>query len=257
MSLAGLVPSTPEFLPNPDSRGWIADGIVELAARLGPAASQPRLLTDAGDLGFGASKTPRHLDSLFDMICAVQEVIGQSEVELTLLEVDERGAAPKLGDGYTSLGDSNGKLLHTLRGPDEYLMLFTPAVFKVRELMFAAVARELGRVALDRVGLQPELDAGPDGLLEWEADAIEADASELDNEAPVDPLLRTQIVKCRDQLPRKPALALTARLEAAWGRPDEELAEALDMRINAFLQNFTRARRMLAECLRRAGVELG
>lgn len=171
MALSGLVASAPEFIPNQDSRDWIADGIVELAGRLGPFAQQPRVLTDASEIGFGSSKTPRDLDALFDMICAVQEVVGQSEVELTLLEVDERGAAPKLPDGYQSLGDSNGKLLHTLRGPDEYLVLFTPAVFKVRELMFASVAREVGRVALDRTGMQPELDAGPEALLEWEADS--------------------------------------------------------------------------------------
>ena len=145
---------------------------MELASRLGHAAQQPRLLTDASEIGFGSSKTPRELDGLFDMICAVQEVVGQSEVELTLLEVDERGAAPKLPDGYTSLGDSNGKLLHTFRGPDEYLMLFTPALFKARELMLASIARELGRVALDRVDL-PQLHGELDQefLLQWEADA--------------------------------------------------------------------------------------
>lgn len=170
MMLSGLVASGPEFIPNEDSREWIAAGIVELAGRLGPAARQPRLLTDASELGFGASKTPRDLDSLFDLICAVQEVVGQSEIELTLLEVDDR-ATPKLPEGFASLGDSRGKLLHTLRGPDEYLLLFTPAVFKVRELMFASVARELGRLALDRVGLEPDADAGAEGLQEWEADA--------------------------------------------------------------------------------------
>ena len=69
-------------------------------------------------------------------------------------------------------------------------------------------------------------------------------------------LLRTQIAKCREQLPRKPAAALSARLEAAGGRPDDALAADLNMKINAFLQNFSRARRMLAECLRRAGVDL-
>ncbi|HLT39410.1 MAG TPA: hypothetical protein VK034_24170 [Enhygromyxa sp.] len=171
MSLSGLVASGPEFIPNEDSREWIAAGIVELAGRLGPIASQPRLLTDGSDLGFGASKTPRDLDSLFDLICATQEVVGQSEVELTLLEVDERGTPPKLPDSFASLGDSRGKLLHTVRGPDEYLLLFTPAVFKVRELMLASVARELGRIALDRVGLEPDPETGLDGLQEWEADS--------------------------------------------------------------------------------------
>lgn len=171
MKFSGFAASSPEFIPNEDSREWIAAGIVELAARLGLEARQPRLLTDAGELGFGPSKTPRDLDSLFDMICAVQEVVGQSEIELTLLEIDERGAAPRLPESFASLGDSRGKLLHTIKGPDEYLLLFTPAVFKVRELMFAAVARELGRLALDRAGLEPEVEAGPEGLLEWEADA--------------------------------------------------------------------------------------
>jgi hypothetical protein len=166
MSLSGLVASAPQFVPNEDSREWIATGVVELASRLGPVASQPRLLTDAGKL-VGTNKTPRDLDGLFNMICAVQEHVGQNEVELTLLEIDERGATPKLPDGYTSLGDSRGKLLHTLRGPDEYLVLFTPAVFKVRELMLAAIARELGRMALDRAELVPD----PERLLEWEADS--------------------------------------------------------------------------------------
>jgi RNA polymerase sigma-70 factor (ECF subfamily) len=85
---------------------------------------------------------------------------------------------------------------------------------------------------------------------------LEADPTQMRASAPVDPLLRTQIAKCREQLPRKPGAALTARLEAAGGRPDDELAAALGMKINAFLQNFSRARRMLAECLRRAGVDL-
>lgn len=85
---------------------------------------------------------------------------------------------------------------------------------------------------------------------------LEAEHYDVHASAPVDPLLRTQIVRCREELPRKPAAALTARLEAAGGRPDDELAADLGMKINAFLQNFTRARRMLAECLRRAGVDL-
>jgi DNA-directed RNA polymerase specialized sigma24 family protein len=85
---------------------------------------------------------------------------------------------------------------------------------------------------------------------------LEADTVQVQASAPVDPLLRTRIAKCREELPGKPAAALTARLEAAGGRADDELAAELGMKINAFLQNFTRARRMLAECLRRAGVDV-
>jgi RNA polymerase sigma-70 factor (ECF subfamily) len=73
---------------------------------------------------------------------------------------------------------------------------------------------------------------------------------------PVDPLLRKVIATCRERLPEKPALALAARLDSGGGEPDEPLAERLGMRLNTFLQNFTRARKMLADCLREHGVEL-
>ena len=163
--------SSPQFVPQDDARDWIAGGIAELAGKLGPAAQQAHLLTDGAALGFGASRTPSDLDSLFDMICAAQEVVGQSDVELTLLELD--GASPKLPADYASLGDTNGKLMHTLRGPGEYLIMFTPTVFKVRELLLAGIARELGRIALDLAGVQPVLDEDKpnESLQQWEADS--------------------------------------------------------------------------------------
>jgi RNA polymerase sigma-70 factor (ECF subfamily) len=76
--------------------------------------------------------------------------------------------------------------------------------------------------------------------------------------APVttDPLLRRLIEECRRLLPDKPMQALLARLGAAGSEPDELLAERLAMRLNTFLQNFTRARKLLASCLRGRGVEI-
>ncbi|MBI5068361.1 MAG: hypothetical protein HZB56_08965 [Deltaproteobacteria bacterium] len=74
-------------------------------------------------------------------------------------------------------------------------------------------------------------------------------------EAP-DPLLRRLIARCREILPAKPRAALDARLRSAGGDADAVLAEGLRMRLNTFLQNVTRARRALADCLRRGGVEL-
>lgn len=71
-----------------------------------------------------------------------------------------------------------------------------------------------------------------------------------------DPLLRRIIQLCREKLPGKPAQALAARLSSAGGEPDPVLAERLGMRLNTFLQNFTRARKLLAECLARNGVDL-
>ncbi|HEU4405073.1 MAG TPA: sigma-70 family RNA polymerase sigma factor [Polyangiaceae bacterium] len=71
-----------------------------------------------------------------------------------------------------------------------------------------------------------------------------------------DPFLRRAIELCRQGLPEKPALALAERLSNAGADPDERLAERLNMRLNTFLQNFTRARKLLAECLRKQGVEI-
>jgi DNA-directed RNA polymerase specialized sigma24 family protein len=75
--------------------------------------------------------------------------------------------------------------------------------------------------------------------------------------APTDPLLRRVIETCRDALPRKPGLALTARLASGGAEADDVLAMSLGMTRNTFLQNFTRARKLLFACLERHGVDLG
>src|SRR4051794_24215095 len=73
---------------------------------------------------------------------------------------------------------------------------------------------------------------------------------------PPDPFLRRAIEACREQLAGKPAEVLTARLVCGGCDPDEVLAARLGMRLNTFLQNFTRARKLLAECLQRRRVDL-
>lgn len=87
-----------------------------------------------------------------------------------------------------------------------------------------------------------------------ETDLDSSSAAE-DNPTP-DPLLRSAILKCHDKLPQKPRQALAARLETSGSQSDQELAEKLGMTLNTFLQNFTRARRFLAECLQGMGIEL-
>src|SRR5688500_2719323 len=57
-----------------------------------------------------------------------------------------------------------------------------------------------------------------------------------------DPLLREAIIDCRSKLPPKPRQVLDSRLASGGGQDDAELAEAIGMRLNTFLQNFTRAR---------------
>ena len=74
--------------------------------------------------------------------------------------------------------------------------------------------------------------------------------------AQADPILRRTIQECRDKLPEKPREALTARLESGGAEQDLDLATRLGMTVNTFLQNFTRARRFLAECLKKHGVEV-
>ena len=71
-----------------------------------------------------------------------------------------------------------------------------------------------------------------------------------------DPMLHRAIEECRGRLPRKPAEAIQARLDSGGAEPDAVLAERLGMRRNTFLQNITRARRLLADCLRRRGIDL-
>ena len=71
-----------------------------------------------------------------------------------------------------------------------------------------------------------------------------------------DPFLRAAIAECRQKLPRQPAAALEQRLASGGGDDDAVLAARLGMKPNTFLQNFTRARKLLAECLKKRGVEL-
>jgi RNA polymerase sigma-70 factor (ECF subfamily) len=71
-----------------------------------------------------------------------------------------------------------------------------------------------------------------------------------------DPMLRQAIGDCRDKLPPKPRQALDARLASAGGNDDADLAESVGMKLNTFLQNFTRARQLLADCLRKKGVDI-
>jgi RNA polymerase sigma-70 factor (ECF subfamily) len=73
---------------------------------------------------------------------------------------------------------------------------------------------------------------------------------------PPDPLLRRVIALCRDKLPPKPRTALDLRLSSSGGQSDADLAAQLDMTKNTFLQNFTRARKLLAQCLSANGVRL-
>lgn len=108
------------------------------------------------------------------------------------------------------------------------------------------IARNLAISEVRRTRARPTEDAD----LEH---ALADEAAEPEGEAP-DPILRKVIAGCYERLPDKPKQVLRARLDAR--TDDASLAEAAGMRLNTFHQNFGRARKLLAECLRKHGVRV-
>lgn len=70
-----------------------------------------------------------------------------------------------------------------------------------------------------------------------------------------DPALRARLERCRGELKGPPRAAFEARLLGG-AASDAFLAQQLSMQTNTFLKNVGRARALLEECLRRAGVVL-
>ncbi len=70
-----------------------------------------------------------------------------------------------------------------------------------------------------------------------------------------DPALRRVIAGCLERLPKQPRNAMGARIRNG-ELPDRELAGSLRMKLNTFLQNIVRARRLMAACLEKQGVHL-
>jgi len=89
-----------------------------------------------------------------------------------------------------------------------------------------------------------------------EAVARAAESDGAPQPAAPDPFLRQAVAECRERLGGKPAAALSARLESGGVTSDRALADAAGMKPNTFLQNITRARRLLARCLRGKGIDL-
>jgi RNA polymerase sigma-70 factor (ECF subfamily) len=69
-----------------------------------------------------------------------------------------------------------------------------------------------------------------------------------------DPALRAHLERCREALKGPARVAFEARLGGA--APDSALAAQSSMQLNTFLKNVGRARALLVECLRRAGITL-
>jgi hypothetical protein len=144
---------TVEFLPDEDARAWLAEGLLELATRLGADAASPRLVVEA------AIPKPHNTDDLFELMCGVQSEVGQRDVEFTLLELQAGAARDQIPREFVPLGDPEGQLLHTFANKQELLVVVVPALFRLPALVLGSVARELGRIAIARVGghrVEPE-----------------------------------------------------------------------------------------------------
>jgi hypothetical protein len=150
--------TAPDFLPADDSREWIASRLRELSGLLGAPAQTPQLIIDP------PGGVPGDLDGFFEMVCNLQELVGQQDLEFTLLEANQTSS--ELPEDYAALGDPSGQLLHTARGRGEYVLLFAPTLFRKRELLFASLAREIGRMAIHEAGGHGDLERK-----DWEADA--------------------------------------------------------------------------------------
>ena len=77
---------------------------------------------------------------------------------------------------------------------------------------------------------------------------------QVDPDPTTDPGLRRLIRTCIELLPPRPRQALLLRLQDAGLSPDRDLAEMLTMKVNTFLQNIVRARKLLSQCLAKHGV---
>ena len=110
--------------------------------------------------------------------------------------------------------------------------------------------------SLLRLAVRIARNLAVDEVRRTRAEPLDPQDLDVADPPPPDPFLRRIIVECHKLLHRKPAAALNARLSSRGGESDALLAARLGMRLNTFLQNVTRARRQLLDCLRARGVEV-
>jgi len=185
-----------------------------------------------------------------DLDCHLQEIAAGDPDAFALWVA---GAEPRLRDSlrtFAAVVDTESVLQEALLRIWQVAPRFRPDGRENGLLRLAIrVARNLAlselRARARRVG---EKELALAQRLEEEAAGPVADGP--------DPLLRRIIARCRELLPERPRAALDARLSSAGGDPDAVLAERLRMKLNTFLQNVTRAKRALADCLNQHGAGL-
>ena len=139
-----LVNTTPQFIPEHENRTLLIEQFQRVVAILGESAQAHRQLVDTN------IAEPNDLDSLFDWICTLQEQIGQTQLDFTLVELE--AGKPPVPTNYYPIGDPTGHLLHSFAGNDGFAMVVVPQIFRLKPLIFSSVARELGRLGLYQNG---------------------------------------------------------------------------------------------------------
>lgn len=202
-------------------------------------------------------ETPAHAAGRWAVLYVWHRLVDLDEHLAGIVERDERAFARWLEHaeptiraslrGFAAQVDTEAVLQETLLR----VWQTAPRVERDRKpnslLRFSfRIARNLAISELRRARLRPT-----------EADEIERKLGSMaggEGPEPPDPMLRRVIKLCRDKLPPKPRQVLDLRVSSGGGASDKELAAKLDMTKNTFLQNFTRARKTLAECLSTNGV---
>lgn len=139
-SLGDLGGSGPNFVPEADDQQYLLTEFAQVIQDTAPHSGPQRPWIMA------PTRVPPDLDGFFDMICQLQAQVGQGQLDLTVLPItDDMDEIPS---DYQALANNQGQFMQTLFGRDEYVLCFSPALFKETKLLLASIARELGRIAL-------------------------------------------------------------------------------------------------------------
>ena len=168
----------PNFLPDDSSQQWLRDQLVNIRQQLAGNKQASGLLIDVP-----SKKISPDLDSLFELICGLQQVVGQGSLEFTLIELSS--SKPEIPPNFRPLGDPSGQMLHTLVSPSELALVYNPAIFRKQELLFASVARIVGRLALFQVASK--------GMQEKQRDDSLTSAENLQKIGETDELARAEL----------------------------------------------------------------
>jgi DNA-directed RNA polymerase specialized sigma24 family protein len=112
-----------------------------------------------------------------------------------------------------------------------------------------------GENASVRFGCRVAANVAKEELRRLRLAPLEVEPQDPSDPPQSDPFVRRAIRECRDKLPRKLHIAIGVQVSDGY-RGSREAAAIARMKVNTFLQNLVRARRLLRTCLEHRGVRL-